>query len=81
MDPTTQPIRSDAIYISYIARRGLQLAKVKMGETYPGPDGLADMVILEWLGQKHPEIMKHLEDREKQDKAFRDGLKPKIPLG
>ena len=79
MSDSTQ-FRSDSLYISPKTRSALYLVKLKTGETYPGPDAMADTILWEWVSTHHPEIKTHLDERESRDKAFKETIKPKVPF-
>ena len=67
--------RPRQVYLSYVTHKGLELVAQAKG----GPvDELADSIIRDWLTKHHPEVLTYLDERWKEEKAFRKQLTEKL---
>ena len=69
-------VRNNSVAISYESRTGLNFVSQATGLN--NPDALADKVIWDWLEQSHPEVCRHIKDRQATDNQFRDSLKARL---
>ncbi len=76
MSEESKVIRDSSIYVSWVTRQGLNYVSRAIG--MENPDQLAEKVITQWLTEKHPTVMAHMEKRSKEDKDFRETLKLSI---
>lgn len=74
-EPT--PIRTDSIYVSYVARAGLRYVSEAM-EIEGRSDALADQIIMDWLKANHATVLDHIKARFDEDRKFKDKLMGKI---
>ena len=72
----TGPIRSDSVAISYETRKGLRYVSRALG--LPNPDALAEQVLGDWLAEKHPSVVAHIEDLGVAEGKFERELKSKL---
>lgn len=79
-DQSTSATRPEGIYVSYLVRQGLRLVAIKTNRTQGSSDEIADTVLTEWLASTHPDIHKHLTDRDNADKLFRESIRPRAPF-
>lgn len=77
----TGPVRSDAVYLSWQSRTGLNYIARAQGIT---TDELADTILADWLKANHLEVVEHMKARTESDNEFRKTLekqlKPKAPF-
>lgn len=75
IEPDT-PIRGDALYVSWQTRKGLgYVAKASKEQT--NADAVAEVVLAQWLKEKHPDIVAHMKAQYESDELFRKELKSK----
>lgn len=77
MTDNPQPIRSDAIYVSYKVRKALRYVATasRTNNDNLSADSLADSVLWEWLKKEHPKVVDHIEANAVAESTFADELK------
>lgn len=63
-----QPIRSDAIYVSYQTRKALRYVAKASGTN--NPDALADKILWEFMEQSHPKVVEYIKAQEVAETTF-----------
>jgi hypothetical protein len=69
--------RNGETYLTYTTVRGLRYAAIRESKSSQDKltaDALADAVLQAWLKKTHPDIWQHLEETERAEKSFREGL-------
>lgn len=66
--------RTDSLYVSSLVRKGLNY--IPKTEQFTSPDAIANYVLETFLRQEWPLIVKHIEEQQDRDKAFREQMNP-----
>lgn len=66
------PIRDDSVYLPWQTRKALGYLVTEECTTV---DAIADKILNDYLMEKAPEVVKHIQDQHEIDKAFRARMK------
>lgn len=77
MTDNPQPVRSDAIYVSYKVRKALRYVATasRTNNDNLSADSLADSVLWAWLKKEHTKVVAHIEANAMTEIVFANELK------